>query len=413
MNVALLCDGPVPHSHMNYRGDAFLRLLPGHGHTVYLVGMEVAGAKELRPDLTLLSYSCGRYTSIAGLRNVPLRLWQLCRMFVAVKRILRHDLDLIRTISMLPTMVALLARGRGSAPIVANVSDFYSDLYVGSKLPFARVAIWLIGHMERMCARADYLIVDTPAQRAKWVSRGAQSTRCIVIPHGLPRSWNREAGALASAGQDNQAGKLSRTLFYVGDMSEMDGLDVLLQAIHYSRVQGRPMSLLMIGNGTMTYLRELHRVVQDLGIGDVVEHRTSVRNDELPAIIERIGVCVAPFRLRETSATSIPNKVLEYLAGSKPIVVPTGSALQDIFGAAFTYFAPGDPVSLAHAIEAALATQGRASTLRSGIQRAMQWPNLIDQEWALIQSILVGQVGDARRFDFSLSERLLGEMAAQ
>jgi hypothetical protein len=109
MKIALLCDGPVPHSRMNYRGEAFLRLLPGPGHTVYLIAMGVGGANELRHDITLVSHSCGRYTQIAGIRNIPVRLWQIFRMFVATKRVLRHDVDLIRTISIVPTIVALMA----------------------------------------------------------------------------------------------------------------------------------------------------------------------------------------------------------------------------------------------------------------------------------------------------------------
>jgi glycosyltransferase involved in cell wall biosynthesis len=184
----------------------------------------------------------------------------------------------------------------------------------------------------------------------------------------------------------------------------MDGLDVLLRAIHHLRNGGVTVRLQIIGNGTDTYLQELDRLMRRLSIDNVVEHIRSVRNEELPAIIDRMSVCVAPFRLQETSSTSIPNKVLEYLARSKPIVVPKGSALEDIFGPALTYFTPDDPESLAQAVEAALATPAAQLELRRNIQRAMQWPSLMNQEWALIESILTRQVGDARRFDY----RILG-----
>jgi glycosyltransferase involved in cell wall biosynthesis len=369
--------------------------------------MGVGGANELRHDITLVSHSCGRYTQIAGIRNIPVRLWQIFRMFVATKRVLRHDVDLIRTISIVPTIVALMARGRRNVPILANVSDFYSDIYSGSKLPFSRIAVWVIRRMERVCARTDYLIVDTSAQRDRWMDRGVQPTKCVVIPHGLPRSWAGIVPATTPEASHGTESPTSRMLFYVGDISAMDGVDVLMEAVHHLSVRGVPVRLLIIGKGTGTYLRELHRLMWSLSIDDLVEHIASVRNDELPAIIDRVSVCVAPFRLQETSSTSIPNKVLEYLVGSKPIVVPAGSALQHIFGSAFSYFTPGDPVSLAQAIETALATQLQTLGLRTGIQRAMQWPSLMGQEWELIDFILTRQVGDARRFDYRLSERLI------
>jgi glycosyltransferase involved in cell wall biosynthesis len=411
MKIALLCDGPVPHSRMNYRGEVFLRLLPGGGHTVYLVAMGDIGAKDLRNDVTLFSHSCGHYTPIAGIRSFPFRLWQILRMFIATKRVLRQDVELIRSIATAPTIVAVLARGRGTVPILANASDFYGDLYTGGKLPFRRVAIWLIRRLERLCARADYLIVDTPDQRVRWMTRGVKPSRCVVVPHGLPRSWLTAAQNSEPPTRNENEARNSLTLFYVGDISEMDGLDVLIASMRRLRDDGLPVRLLIIGKGTDAYWRELDRLIRRLSLVEFVEHIASVPNEELPAIIDRISVCVAPFRLQETSSTSIPNKVLEYLAGSRPIVVPAGSVLQHIFGSAFSYFTPGDSVSLAQAVETALASQREALPLRLAIQNEMRWPSVMQQEWALIKSILAGQVGDARRFDFRLDERLTNAAA--
>jgi glycosyltransferase involved in cell wall biosynthesis len=146
---------------------------------------------------------------------------------------------------------------------------------------------------------------------------------------------------------------------------------------------------------------------------EIVRHISSVTNDSLPALIDQVSVCVAPFRIRETSSTSIPNKVLEYLTSTKPIVVPSGSALQDIFGSAFTYFTPDDPLSLARAIEIALGTEQQGIARRREIQRAMQWAPLMNQEWALVQSVVARQVVDAQRFDYRLRELLTNEAVAQ
>jgi glycosyltransferase involved in cell wall biosynthesis len=290
------------------------------------------------------------------------------------------------------------------------MSDFYSDLYVGGRLPFRRMALWLIQHLERMCVRADYLIVDTEAQRGRWMLRGADETKCAVIPHGLPRSWSQTNRAADQQLDAPVQSETNWTLFYVGDISEMDGVDVLMRAANLLRAHHPEVRLIIVGNGTNAYLRELHTLIGSLAIGDVVEHIVSVPNESLPAMIARVGVCVAPFRLQETSSTSIPNKVLEYLAGFKPIVVPSGSALEDTFGSALCYFVPDDPASLALAIETALSTAPQKRALRARLQHAMHWGSLMEREWALSDSIVAKRVGDAQRFDYRLRERLEVEL---
>jgi glycosyltransferase involved in cell wall biosynthesis len=236
-----------------------------------------------------------------------------------------------------------------------------------------------------------------------------QPSRCAAIPHGLPRSWGKNVEITEPPKSIFNEVHVDPTLFYVGDISEMDGVDVLMRAACDLRARGIPVRLLIIGDGTNAYRSELDRLISDLSMDDFVTHIASVPNGSLPKIIDRVSICVAPFRLEETSSTSIPNKVLEYLTSSKPIVVPAGSALQEIFGLTFSYFSPGDPVSLALAIETALAV-AQVPALRKEVQRAMQWAPLMSQEWALIESVAARQVGDARRFDYRLSERLTGEV---
>jgi len=404
MKIALICDGPVPHERMNYRGEALVRLPQMGDHVISIVCPRSDLDLPVNGSIKLIRYPYGKYRFVRGFGSVPLRLWQLVLMYRRTRQALVSDIEVIRTISTLPTVIALLARGRRRVPIVANLSDFYSDLYIASKLPLSRLAVRLIWFLERVCAKADCLIVDTDIQRHRWVARGAPASHCVVIPHGLPRSWQPIPAVTSNVPAKKGSGS---RLFYVGDISEMDGVDLLLHAMRELRIKGQQVDLVIVGAGTARYMRHLRRLSRSLDLEQAVVWIRSVPNRELPRLMETSDVCVAPFRLWETSSTSIPNKVLEYLTTLKPVVVPRGSALESIFGAAFIYFSAGDPQSLAAAVNQALtlAGTGEDPPLRRLIQKELHWQAIVDREWALIRAVANSSRQDLRAYDHRLDLR--------
>jgi len=194
----------------------------------------------------------------------------------------------------------------------------------------------------------------------------------------------------------------------------MDGVDVLIRAVAVLRHRGVGVRLLLIGSGTSSYLRSLSELARELQVEKQIEHVKSVENRELPHLMEMASACVAPFRLRDTSATSIPNKVLEYLTTRRPVIAPSGSALERIFGPALVYFSPEDSESLSYAIVQALSAPPNQSAyswqLRNAIQRRLNWKPIIEQEWRLITAAAAGSVHDAGIFDYAIGSDAYGKV---
>jgi glycosyltransferase involved in cell wall biosynthesis len=107
---------------------------------------------------------------------------------------------------------------------------------------------------------------------------------------------------------------------YVGVMGKQEGLDILLRSVaHIVRTRGRTdVHFGLVGGGTE--LAWLEQYARDLGVADFVTFTGRVPDAELLEMLSTADVCVNPDRVNEMNDKSTMNKILEYMAMSKPIV---------------------------------------------------------------------------------------------
>lgn len=395
--VLAVCDGPVPHLRMNYRGDVLTRhLARASQQAVHVIcpRPEMSPPRSVFPGVRFLYLN--PYRRIRSAIDVLERGVALLEMIAKVRRMLRSERFVsIRTVSTGPTIAAVIARGSRRIPIIANISDFYGDLYHGSELPFPRLVTAIVRTTERLVSQVDLAIVDTAEQRALWATRGLSLERCVVSPHGLPRT----AQPPLSADPDHVDLKSKFQIpderpiaIYVGDMSEGDGIDLLMKAVGALRKRGYVMSLVLVGAGTKRIMRSLEMLGRTLSLHGDVHWIESVPNSALPHLFQQVDVCVAPFRATDTTATAIPNKVLEYLTSDRPIIVTGGSAVQNMFGPALRYFGEGDALALSEQLEASIRSDFRLTEterrLRADIRELFAWPRIMEVESRLIDRFI-------------------------
>jgi glycosyltransferase involved in cell wall biosynthesis len=408
--VVIACDGPVPHRYMNFRGDVLMRGLASRAEAVHVVcpasSDEGAGDAEHGP---VTFHHLRTFRPVRSLGGILDRLSTTVGTAVVVARLVRRErVDCIRTISTWPTLAALLARGRRRfPPVVANLSDFYGDLYRGAHLPLPGLAGGLISRLERLAVRADVVLVDTPEQRDRWVGRrGLDPERCVVVPHGLPRSGHRAEVDPPDAPRVRARFAIPADVpivLHLGDIGEMDGVDLLLRAAARLRTEER-VALLLVGQGAPPYVEGLRALAEDLGVASDVHWIERVPNAALPALLAQVDVCVAPFRIRDTSATAIQNKVLEYLTSDRPIVATGGTALEHAIGAAAAYCLADDPDSLAKAllfeIEHGCELRHEQVARRRELSEALAWPRIVERESAILEAVVSGRRAAWQEFDY-------------
>lgn len=232
-------------------------------------------------------------------------------------------------------------------PFLLEVRDLwpYFAVAVGvlTSWPLIRMSEWL----ERFLYRgADRVMVNSPGFISHVRCRGAK--RVELIPNGS------DSGMFAPDmdGADFRRlhgleGKF--VLLYAGAHGLSNDLDVVLDAAE--QLRDRPeIQIVLLGDG-----KEKPRLqARAAGMGlENVTFLDSVSKSEVPSALAAADACIAILKPIEAYKTTYPNKVFDYMAAGRPIVLAIDGVIREAVEAAecgiFTQ--PGDPSALAEAIQ--------------------------------------------------------------
>lgn len=183
-------------------------------------------------------------------------------------------------------------------------------------------------------------------------------------------------------------------LLYHGAMDVTRGLPELLRATAICRDSSRtPVRLTLLGTGRDA--AAISRQVDELGLRDIVDILPPVPLALVPAVIAEHDLGVIPLPDLQCWRTSSPTKVMEYLAMEKPIVATDIEAHRAILGTdgPVKWATPGDPQSLANAIDAA----ARDLVKLTDIARASRETFVAAYSWDTQAAAFLSSVEEAAR----------------
>jgi|YelNatPaOPRAMG01_1025707.scaffolds.fasta_scaffold50139_1 glycosyltransferase involved in cell wall biosynthesis len=164
---------------------------------------------------------------------------------------------------------------------------------------------------------------------------------------------------------------------YVGVMGPQDGLDLLLESIHcIVRRAGRDdVAFALIGAGTD--LPRLKALVAEKRIDSVVTFTGRIPDAEMWNYLSTADVCVAPDPKNPMNDKSTMNKILEYMAFGRPVVLYDLTEGRRSAGDAALYARPNDPEDFARQVIALLDSEELRRTLgtrgRKRIEESLNW----------------------------------------
>ena len=177
---------------------------------------------------------------------------------------------------------------------------------------FYRIQVWL----EKMTFRFSDVVMSTNCSyRDLAITRGGLAPEDVFVVRNGP---NLNVFKPVPAKLALKYGK-PYLVGYVGNMSDQDGLDILLNvALHIKNMGRGDIHFTCVGGGPG--LPELRRMVQDKNLQDTVNFTGRIPFHDLLEILSTADVCVNPDKPCKMNDISTMIKIMEYMALSKPIV---------------------------------------------------------------------------------------------
>jgi glycosyltransferase involved in cell wall biosynthesis len=208
---------------------------------------------------------------------------------------------------------------------------------------------------------------------ATCVSGNAEMLRDLAGP-GARVEWIAHGVDLARFDGTGRAPEPGPVLIAVGTLTPAKGFDDAIRALALLRSRGRAAALWLVGDGPER--AALEALARESGVADRTRFLGVLGHEDLLPLYRRAWLLLAPSRvLPNGRRDGIPNVIVEAMAMGMPCVGTRAGGIEEAIvpGETGALAEPGDPASLAEAIESVLADPGALERLgRAARQRALE-----------------------------------------
>ena len=235
---------------------------------------------------------------------------------------------------------------------------------------FWKLMLWV----EKLTFRtADVSIATNESYKRIAIERGGMAPERVFVVRSGP---SLERLKIVPPQESLKKGR-KHLVGYVGVMGRQEGIDLLLQSIHFivKRMKRTDIQFGLVGGGTS--LQEMRDFAVALGVDDYVTFTGRVPDAELLAMLNTAEVCVNPDVANQMNDISTMNKIMEYMALGKPIV--QFDLTEGRFSAQYAslYAKKNDPADFAAKIVQLIDDPQMRSTMgaygRSRVENELEW----------------------------------------
>ncbi|GAB4520680.1 MAG: glycosyltransferase family 4 protein [Anaerolineales bacterium] len=205
-----------------------------------------------------------------------------------------------------------------------------------------RASEWLEGFLYR---RADTLMINSPGFEAHIRARGARQV--VLVPNGADmHMFDPLADGQAFRRAHGLEGRF--VALYAGAHGLSNDLDVVLDAAWM--LKDRPeIAIVLLGDGKEK--PRLRQRAAEMGLTNV-HFIASIPKTEVPLALAAANACIAILKPVEMYKTVYPNKVFDYMAAGRAVILAIEGVIRQVVEAAEGGLPvpPGDAAALAQAI---------------------------------------------------------------
>jgi len=277
-----------------------------------------------------------------------------------------------------------LARLKG-VPFLFEVRDlwpaFAVEVGVLRQPLLIRASEWLEKFLYR---HADQVMVNSPGYIEHVTRRGAR--RVELIPNAAdPEMFDPLADGASFRQAHHLEGKF--IALYAGAHGMSNDLQVVLQAAHTLQPR-EDIVLVLLGDGKDK--PALVAQAAEMKLTNLV-FLPPVAKQDMPQALAAADACIAILKPIPLYKTTYPNKVFDYMAAGRPVVLAIDGVIRSVIEAAGAGIAvePGNPAAMAQAIVALAGDRAAARAMglagRAYLEKHFSRPDLAARFWELLK----------------------------
>ena len=232
------------------------------------------------------------------------------------------------------------------APFFFEVRDLWPYFAVAVGVLKNRTLIRMSEWLERTLYRhAEIVLVNSPGFLAHVRERGARET--ALIPNGVDTKMF--AGAEGRAFREAHHLEDAFVVLYAGAHGLSNDLDVALDAA--KEMQDSRVKFVFLGDGKEKPRLQARAAEENIANALFIP---SIPKEQMPAALAAADACLAILKPIEAYKTTYPNKVFDYMAAGKPVLLLIDGVIRQVVeeAGAGVFVPPGDASALAAAARA-------------------------------------------------------------
>ena len=246
-------------------------------------------------------------------------------------------------------------------PFLLEIRDLWPEFAVDMGVLKNPVLIWLARRLERfLYARANHLLVNSPAYRDYLIGLGIPASKVSFIANGVdPDMFHVKPSEGGLRDEFQLRGKYLVT--YAGAMGMANNLEVVIEAATMLN-DVRDVHFLMVGDGKDR--PKLEELARQMNVKNVT-FTGSRPKSQMPEILAESDVCLAVLRDIPMFRTTYPNKVFDYMAASRPVVLAIDGVIRQVIEEADGGIPvpPGNPQAMANAVRTLFSNRPRSEQM--------------------------------------------------
>jgi glycosyltransferase involved in cell wall biosynthesis len=333
------------------------RFLVKRGHQVtiiaspvsYLTGKEAGRNQTHQPEEGITILRAYTYTALhrSFIHRVVSFVSFMLSSFLLGLRVRKVDLVWGTSPPIFQGVTAWLLARLKRTPFLFEVRDLWPAFAIAVGIlrnkTLIRSSLWLEAFLYR---QADCVMVNSPGYIEHVKRRGAR--RVELVQNGAdPDMFDPAVDGYAFRCEHNLQDKF--IALYAGAHGMSNDLGVVLKAADLLRNEP-DIRLVLIGDGKEK--PALQARAKEMHLPNLVFIPPAIK-DEMPAILAAADACIAILKPIELYKTTYPNKVFDYMAAGRPVVLAIDGVIRQVVESAGAgiFVQPGDAQEMAQAIQ--------------------------------------------------------------